>query len=102
MQLVHSVVLDLQAECVGDVDGLDDLAGLVDQSHGEVAHLADRLVQLFGHSDVGVATAGALSDVLGEVAHALKGGADAQRTDECPQLTSHGGLEGDDIQSQHL
>jgi hypothetical protein len=94
--------IDLESQRVRHVDRLDDLAGLVDEAHGKLAHLADRLVQLLRNGDVGVATARALGDVLGQVAHALEGGADPEGTDEGAQLSRDGGLQGDDVESEDL
>ncbi len=69
-----------------DVLGGDDGAGLGDDGLGEAAHLGEGPAQLLGDGQPGVAQAGLLGDVLGEVAHALERRGDAQGADGHPQV----------------
>jgi len=86
VQAVHLVVVLLELDRGVQVLARDDAAGLGHDPLGHLAHLEDRGAQHRRDGRVGVAPAGHLGDVAGEVAHPLEVRAHPHAGDDDPQV----------------
>ncbi len=102
VQLVHGVVVLLEAERGAGVLGRDHRPGLGDDPLGDLAHLEDVRGERRGYGAVRVAQPCDLRDVPGEVAHALEVRAHPHRGDHDPQVGGDGLLAGQQIDRERV